>query len=795
MSELKLIGKSLLRKDGPDKTTGRAKFTADIQLPGMLICGILRSPHPHAKILNIDVSKAQKMPGVKAILTGKDTIGIKHGFVETPRYPPDQNILAQSKVRHVGEEVAAVAAIDRKTVNKALDLIEVEYEVLPAIFDVMKAMSPDCEVEVHTSHPKVKDNFNNIAGKTETGWGDIERGFEEADLICRDRFESHLRTHGYLEPQTTIADYNADGTLHMWISSMGPFVKRRKLARALGISYSSLQVHKAYVGGAFGGKIDLFSHEFCAAWLSMKTGRPVKFVSTREEVFTAYRHGQPLIVEIRTGVKKDGTIVAQQLRMINNAGAYKGSGVVVIFLAWGFTMIPYRVQNFKYEGFSIYTNATPRAPLRGHGAPQVRFALESHMDIIAEKLKMDPVEFRLKNARIPGEELPNKDNVHQCGLRDCIQKAVSKTEYSHRRNKSPKFEKPDPDNPIKRGIGLGVSAYFGGSLIYPNGSGAIVKLTDDGSVDLLTGAIEMGQGSETVLCQIVGEELQLEMEDIRVINADTATTPHDIGGWISGLTYVTGNAVRQAAGKVREKILLVASEQLREKVENLKLEDKFVYLANKPEKRISYEEIFSASVTTHRGDTIIGEGYWRTMRDEPLHPSLATTKGRWSENYAFSSQVAEVEVDTETGEVKLIKATTVHDCGFPINPQLVKNQIDGQVSLAVGHAFMEDVMMDKGYTLNPTWLDYRMPLIHNVADSSDVDVITEKYVVGRSFRTKEVGEGLVSAILAAIANAIYDATGLRMYSTPFTPEKVLKGLKALEEKNISHLESQEMKEN
>ena len=336
-------------------------------------------------------------------------------------------------------------------------------------------------------------------------------------------------------------------------------------------------------------------------------------------------------------------------------------------------------------------------------------------------------------------------------------------------------------DPLKKGIGLGVSSYFGGSLIYPNSSGAIVKMTDDGSVDLLTGAIELGQGSETVLCQIVGEELQLEMADIRITSADTATTPHDIGAWISGLTYVTGNAVRQAAGIVRDKILQVASEQLHESVDNLKLENKSVVVITAPEKRISYQDIFETSVTHHRGDTIIGEGHWRTMRDEPFHPSLASTKGRWSENYAFSAQVAEVEVDTETGEIKLLKATTVHDCGFPINPQLVKGQVDGQVSLALGHAFMEDVMMEKGYTLNPTWLDYRMPLIHNVADSKDVDVITESYRVGRSFRTKEVGEGLVSAMLAAIANAVYDATGLRMYSTPFSPEKVLKGLKLLQE--------------
>lgn len=779
MNELKLVGKSLPRRDAPDKTTGKAEYTADIDLPGMLVCGIKRSPHPHARILRIDTTEAEKLPGVKAVITGRDTQGIKHGFVETPRYPADQNILANGVVRHVGEEIAAVAAIDHKTLKQALKLIDVEYEILPAVFDVAEAMSPDCQVRIHPNHPKVKDNYCNIAGKTETQWGDIDDGFAQADLVHSDRFESHLRTHCYMEPQTAVADFRGDGTLHMWISSMGHFVKRQKLARTLGMSDAAIRIHKTYVGGAFGGKIDLFSHEYCVAALSIQTGRPVKYVASREEIFTAYRHGQPLISEIKTGVKKDGTIVAQQLRMINNAGAYQGSGVVVIFLAWGFTMVPYRVENFKYEGFAIYTNNPTRAPLRGHGAPQVRFAIESHMDIIAEKLQLDPIEFRLKNARVPGEELPNKDNVHNCGLIDCIKKAALKTDYTNRRSRRPELKISRDDNPIKHGIGLGVSAYFGGSLIYPNGSSAIVKMTDDGSVDLLTGAIELGQGSETVLCQIVGEELQLDMEDIRIISTDTATTPVDIGAWISGMTYVTGNAVREAAGGVRKKILKVASELLNEKTENLQLANKSVFVSDNPEKRITYRDVFQASVARHKGDSIIAEGHWRTMKDVLFHPSLATTKGRWTENYAFSVQVAEVEVDTETGEIKLLKATTVHDCGFPVNPQLVQGQIDGQVSLALGHAFMEDIMMKNGYTLNPTWLDYRMPLIHNMADSRGVDVVTEHYRQGHPFRTKEVGEGLVSAILAAIANAVYDATGLRLYATPFSPEKVLRGLNRL----------------
>jgi CO/xanthine dehydrogenase Mo-binding subunit len=462
------------------------------------------------------------------------------------------------------------------------------------------------------------------------------------------------------------------------------------------------------------------------------------------------------------------------LRVINNCGAYRGSGVVVIFLAWGFVMVPYRLPHLKYEGYSVYTNNPLRAPQRGHGAPQVRFAVESQLDMIAEELGLDPIEIRLKNAREAGEQLPNGDNVHNCGLRDCIQKADAHTRfretYGRRRSISPS------SGSLRRGIGIGVSSYMGGTLIYPNSSSVMVKMNDDGTATLLTGALDIGQGAETILCQIVAEELKIPLEDIQVIAADTETTPIDIGVWISGNAYVTGNATRVAATEVRKKLLDMAAEEMEANVADLVMDDKSIFVAGSPERRLSYRQLVAASILKHRGDSIIGEGHWRTMRDEPFHPSLASTKGRWTENYAFDAQVAEVEVDTETGKVRLIRAVTAHDCGFPINPLLVEGQIDGQVSMALGHALMEEVMMKEGRTLNPSWLEYRMPTIHEVASSEHIDVITEHYKKDAPYRTKEVGEGLVSGILAAIANAIYDAVGVRLYSTPFTPEKILRGL-------------------
>ncbi|OGA29389.1 MAG: hypothetical protein A3I01_12850 [Betaproteobacteria bacterium RIFCSPLOWO2_02_FULL_65_24] len=774
-NELKYVGKSWRRKDGPDKVTGRAVYTQDVKLPNTLVGRILRSPHPHARIVRIDTSRAKALPGVKGVITVEDTKGIKHGFVETPRYPPDQEVLARGKVVHVGEEIAALAAVDALTAQRALDLIEVEYEVLAAVFDPEEAMKPGAP-EIHPSHPKAPRALVNIGGTTETEWGDVEKGFAESDYVREDRFECQLRTHGYLEPHVTLAHWEND-KLNVWTSSMGVFVKRAKLAKVLDLPYSSVRIHKTYVGGTFGGKIDLYSHEYCACRLSMLTGRPVQIAASREEIFSAYRHAQPLTLEIKTGVKRDGTIVAQRIRAINNAGGYRGSGVVVIFLAWGFTMIPYRIPNLKYEGFSVYTNHTVRAPQRGHGAPKVRFAIESQMDMIAEALGMDPITIRLRNARGPGEKLPNGDDTHRGNLGECVRVAAEKSGFLEKFGRD---RKSPPKGTIRRGIGIGVSAYMGGTLIYPNGSAVIVKMNDDGSAIVLTGAIDIGQGSETVLSQIVAEELGIGMDDVKIISSDTDTTPQDIGAWISGMTYVTGNAARQAAGNAREKLLQAAAEKLGTRAEDLLAENKVVWHRLNPEMRLTYREVIAYSVATRRGDTIIGEGFWRTMRDEPMHPSLATTRGRWTENYAFSAQVAEVEVDIETGEAKLVKALTVHDCGFPINPALVKGQVDGQVSMALGHAFMEEVLTKDGYTLNPNWLDYRMPTIHEMAISEDADVITEQYRVGQPYRTKEVGEGLISGILAAMGNALYDATGVRLRSTPFSAEKILTGLRRLE---------------
>lgn len=779
MGNLLYVGKSISRKDGPAKATGRAEYTVDISLPGTLTGKVLRSPYPHARILSIDTSKAERVHGVKAVVTAADSLKIKHGFVETPRYPADQYPIAVDRVRHVGEEIAGVAAVDEYVAEEALSLIEIEYEELPAVFDVEEAMKPGAP-EIHPSHEKVNEPYRNIGGKTETSWGDVERALAQAYLVREDKFYCQMRTHAYMEPQATVAYFDYSGKLNVWTSSMGVFLKRAKLARTLGLPYGNVRVLKTYVGGAFGGKIDLFNHEYIAGLLSMKCHQPVKIVYSREEVFKGSRHAQPLIVEIKTGVTKDGTIMAQKIRTINDSGAYRGSGVVVIFLAWGFAMAPYRVPNMEYEGYSIYTNNLVHAPQRGHGAPKMRLAAESQLDMIAEELGIDPVEIRLKNARRPGELLPNGDSVKNFGLIECINEVAKKTDF---RNKygAGKRER-EKDSKIKHGIGMGVTSYFGGSLVYPNSSSVIVKLNDDASVSLITGAVDLGQGAETVLSQIVAEELGVPIEDVQVNAADTETTTVDIGSWISGLTWVTGNAAKKAAAHAMKKLLDCAAEKLNEDVNDLAVRNKEIFVKHSPDKKITYAQAVAASIAKNKGDSVIGEGHFRTMKEEPTHPSLATAKGRWTENYSCYAQVAEVEVDTETGVVKVLKATTAHDCGFPFNPMLVEGQIDGQVSMGQGQILSEELRIEKGCIINPSFLEYKIPCALDMVDTAYIDVITEKYSRDHHFNIKEVGEGYVSGTVAAVANAVYDATGVRLKQTPFSPDRVLDGLEQIQKK-------------
>lgn len=763
----------------------------------MLYGKILRSPHPHARILHVDTSQAESLPGVKAIITGKETAGMRFAFLDTPRYPADQYPLAQHKVRYVGDEVAAVAAIDEDIAAEALELIRVEYEILPAVFDPFQAMKPDAP-RVHdeeyagtsiweewgarrTRTSEAYYELNNISGRTSVSFGDIERGFAQSDHIREDRFETAPTSHCALEPHACVASYDATGTMHVWFTNQGIFYKRYILARVLGMPVSKVRVHKSYVGGAFGGKQDLYPFEICACLLSRKSGKPVKIELTREEVFTTTRQRHPTFIELKTGVKRDGTLLAQDIRVIVDNGAYRGTGPVVIYLFYGWTIPVYRVPNLSYEGYSVYTNNPVGGPQRGHGAPQIRFAIDSQLDMIAEDLGLDSVEIMLKNAREVGEVLPNGDRLDSCGLKDAISKAVQVSGWRGKRGRPGSDRAADlRRGEVRRGVGISTAAMFSGSAFYPFASAAVIKMHDDGGATLFTGSVEMGQGSETTLSQIAAEELGLRLEDIRLVSADTELAPVDMGSFLSGGAFVTGDAVRLAAADAKRQLLEVASDQLDAAVEELEVREGRIFHRGRPEWGMSVAEAVQTSIRKNGGNPVIGRGYRPNVPGVDRHPSLAKAKGRWTDAYGYAAQVAEVEVDTATGIVKLVKATTYHDCGFPLNPMIVEGQVHGCVSMGQGQALSEELILEGGQVLNPSFMDYRLPISLDTpqTEGGPVDSIEPK----GPFGAKEVGEGVVAQTLAAIANAVYDAVGVRVTSLPITPEKILNGLGVLEER-------------
>ena len=790
-----VVGKGLPRVDAHSKVTGQAKFTADINLPGMLHGKILRSPHPHARILNIDTRQAEALPGVKAVITGRDTTDMRYAFVDTPRYPADQYPLAQDKVRYIGDEIAAVAAIDPDTAQKALDLIQVEYEILPAVFDPYEAMKPEApavhETEYEgasiweewgakkTQKSQAHEKVKNVSGRTIITYGDPDNAFASAFHVREDRFETSATAHCALEPHAAVAHYDHSGQLNLWLSSMGIYYKRYVISKVLKMPTSQVRLHKVYVGGAFGGKMDVYPYEICASILSKKTGRPVIIELTRKEVFTTTRLRFPTYIDIKTGVDRDGKILAQHIRTVVNNGGYRGTGPVVIFLFHGWTAPVYRVNNMRYEGISVWTNNPVGGPQRGHGAPQIRFAIDSQLDMIAEDIGLDPVEMMLKNVRHIGEVLPNGDVLNSCGLTECVTQAAAVSGWVKKRGASGSNRSMRSGGTKRRGVGISTTTMISGAPYYPFASAGIVKLHDDGAATLLTGVVEMGQGAETTLAQIAAEELGMRLDDIRIVSGDTEQTPIDMGSFLSGGVTVTGEAIRLAASDAKKQLLEIASEQLDAMIEELEIMDGRVCVRGRPDRCMTIAKIVSYSIK-NTGDPIIGRGSRKILSNTERYPSLAKGTGRWTDAYGFNAQVAEVEVDIETGLVKLIRATTFHDCGQPINPQIVDGQVYGCVSTGQGQALTEQIVFDNGRVVNPTFLDYRLPITMDTPETAGGAV--ESYEPAGPFGAKEVGEGVVAQTLAAIANAVYDAVGIRITSLPITPEKVLA---ALAEKELS----------
>jgi 4-hydroxybenzoyl-CoA reductase alpha subunit len=744
-----VIGKNVHRVDGTEKVTGTAQYTFDIVLPEMLYGKVLRSPHPHAKILKIDTSKAEKMIGVKAVVTGKDTIGFKQGIWR--RFPElcDEEILCRSKVRYIGDPVAAVAAIDEATAEAALDLIEVEYEPLPAVFDPMDAIQEDA--------PQLHEGVElNINVNRHIEWGDVDEAFEKCDYIREDQFYCCSQHHMCMETHCCLSSFGYDNKLTVYTSTQSSYYIQVLLSQMLGMSEVDIRCIRAITGGGFGAKFELDSSQFCSALLSKKARKPVKIVLSREEEFTATKRRTPMYYNLRLGAKKDGTLLAKEVRVITEGGAYTGMGATALYLTGFFSSFPYKYPNYRYDGYRAYTNTAPTSAQRGFGAPQAMYCGETQLTLLCNDLGLDPIEVRRKNGMTENYEVPGQAYIQSCGLHQCLDKI---DDHIKSKGKLPK----------DHGIGVSAYGFMSGGIFnwfdtpYAFAS-AIVKVNIDGKVDLFTGACDCGQGSDTTLSMICAEELGVSMDDIRIHAGDTGICPADLGSWGSRETLMNGNAVKMAAADAKKQLLEFAQAHLAPNiVYDLDIKDGWVHMVDRPERGMKYTDVVKMAIRGKDGETIIGRGHYTPHR-----------KGMISPAYSFGVQSVEIELDRETGKYKLVDVTTAHESGTVINPVGITGQLEGAIMMAGGYGYCEDQPMDNGKILNPSIGDYQLIRSLDMPETNVLEVDT--YEPEGPFGAKEAGEGLTNPTAAAISNAVFAVTGQVVRDLPITPEKVLKVL-------------------
>lgn len=753
--ELSYVGKRVPKLDAADKASGQLLYGHDMRLPRMLCGKILRSKHAHARILSIDTSQAERLPGVRAVITAQDIPEIKIGWAR------DHPVLKSGKVRSLRDEIAAVAAVDEDTAQEALELIKVEYDELPAVFDPEEAMKPGAPI-IHEEAP------NNIVKRMRQSYshGDVQRGFDEADVVIEDRFKMPFVTHCCMGTSFCLASFSPSGELTVWSSTQMPFLYQRDLSMALGIPATKIRVIKAPIGGAFGSKLDMYPFEPICILLAQKTGCPVKITFSREEEFIASPTRQPVVCNIKSAAKKDGTLVARQVNMTLDNGAYSSWGSTTPLVMMLTVSSLYQAPHVSYDVTVAYTNNPYSGAMRGYGNPQATFVVESHMDMLAHELGMDPMEFRLKNANQSGDVTGQGIKITTCGLSTCIQKAAESVGWKDKRARS----RP-------RGVGMASLLHVGGGArIYPSdGCGSTVKVDDFGKVTLVTGATDMGQGTDTMLAQIVAEELGAPLENVTVLTSDTHITPWDVGAHASRTTFVAGNSARLAAADAKRQILEAAAENLGEPVENLEMKEGEIFRKGEPEERIPFAKMVRSKHFRPDGDVILARGWY----EPPTESQDKEFRGNISAAYGFATQAVEVEVDTETGEVTVLKIAAAHDVGRAINPMAVEGQIHGGVSMGLGYALYEELVVDEGKVLNPNFADYALPTATEMPPIESILVETDD--PAGPFGAKGMAEPACIPTAPAIANAVYDAVGVRITDLPITPEKVLKALKEKEE--------------
>lgn len=750
-----VIGHSFPKKDARDKATGRARYAGDMKLPNMLIGKILRSPHAHARILKIDTSKAEALPGVKAVITAKDVPSTLYG-ISPARY--DENIFAIEKVLYVGDKVAAVAAVDEETATKALGLIEVEYEVLQPVLDPLRAMDED-QPQLHPQYPR------NINVEIHQNFGDVDKAFAEAYYVRTDTFSGTRTTHVPMEPHAAISKWE-DGKLTIWSSTQSPHYFQYHIARVFGLKMADVRVIKAQaVGGGFGGKLEPSGAEYVSAALAMKTGRPVKIVFDRWEVFVHHRGRHPQYITLTIGVTKEGKILGLHAKFIIDGGAYTSLGIASAYYAGAMLPLIYDFENYRFDGFRVHTNLPSCGAQRGHGAPQPRYAFESQIDLVAKHLGIDPIEMRLLNARKPNTKTPNDFQINSCAFTEAILKARDISGWKEKKGKL-----------VGKGIGIGCGGFISGNgyAIYrtrlPH-SGAVIKVSEQGdAATLYTGAVDIGQGSDTVLAMMAAEAIGINYEDIKLVTADTETTPHDFGAYASRQTLMSGWAVKQAGEEIRQKVRELAAEMMEANVEDVEVDRGVVFVKGSPDKTLPFAQV--ANEYFIRKGPLVGTGKYAP-------PKLGGTfKGAavgTSPAYSFAAQISEVEVDEETGQVMVTDVWDVHDCGKVINPMLLHAQVEGALFMGMGEAMYEAMVFDaNGKPLNANLGEYRIPTALDVPHM--VSELVDSYEPAGPWGVKEVGEGATIPTMGSYTNAIFDAIGIRIYDMPLTPEKVWRAI-------------------
>jgi len=770
--EYSVIGKPIPRVDARAKVTGEAKYAGDIEVANMLWGAIKRSPHAHAKILNIDTSKAERLPGVKAVTTGKDFGGFKWGWSRETR---DEEPLAVNKVRYLYEGVAAVAAIDEDIAEEACDLIEAEYEPLPGVFDPFEAMKQGAPL-VH------EDRSGNICVEYHWNFGDVEKSFSESYLVREDTFQTPRMAKGYIEPPAIVAYWPDANHLTVHAAKGSPYFPYRILSSCFKLPLSNVRIIQTFVGADFGGtKNDMVNGDFSAAMLAKKTGQPVKVQYTQFDELTVCLRRHPMWITIKTGVTKDGKLKAVQTKVISDGGAYTRMSPLSNYLTGSCMTLPYHLEHFKTDIYCYFTNNPNSAAMRGHGMYHTRFAADVQMDMIAEELGIDPVEMRLRNAiknPKPGKiyNTINELTVATCGVEECIEKTAEAIHWKKRERRV--------EGDKAYGLGFAAGAYLSGAkLSGHNACAAIVRICEDGSVNLLTGATDVGQGSDTVMSAIAAEVLGINLKDIDLKRVDTAHTPVDPGSYGSRVTVLAGEATINAAKDAKQQLLEFAAKEFGVSPQEVEIKNKKVFVKTNPQISIPWERVVRMACYNAPGMVIIGRG--QSSRGVTRYRLADFTKGVGDSgtNYSFTAYAQEVEVDLETGVVKCTDNSVIaHDCGFPLNPPAVDTQVvGGSYHPGVGAALYCEFKMDHGLTLNPNLVDYKLPRAYEAPMTKVIHVITNDPF--GPFGAKEASEGSTCTAPPAIINAIHAATGVWIKDLPAKPEKLFWAMKKKREED------------